>query len=88
MQVTFRASFGRDLKKIKDQRLPDRIREAIEGIEQATVLDDVCDLKKLSGFTEFYRLRVGDYRIGIVLDGGRLEFVRCLPRREIYRLFP
>ncbi len=38
MQVTFRASFLRDIKKIKDQRLLDRIRQAIETVEQTAEL--------------------------------------------------
>ena len=35
-----------------------------------------------------YRIRVGDYRLGLVFDGGTMTFVRCLNRREIYRYFP
>ena len=48
MQVTFRSSFLRDLKKIKDQRLLDRIAQAIESVEQATDLQELSDLKKLA----------------------------------------
>lgn len=88
MQVTFRSSFLRDLKKIKDQRLLDRIAQAIESVEQAADLQDLSDLKKLSGFHDFYRIRVGDYRLGIALAHGAIEFVRCLPRKEMYRYFP
>ena len=46
------------------------------------------DLKKISGTTDFYRIRVGDYRIGIVAGDDEAEFVRCLPRRDLYRYFP
>ena len=88
MQVTFRSSFLRDLKKIKDQRLLDRIAQAIECVEHATDLQDLTDLKKLSGFHDFYRIRVGDHRLGLALADGTIEFVRCLPRKEMYRLFP
>ena len=88
MQVTFRSSFLRDLKKIKDQRILDRIAQAIENVEQATDLQGLSDLKKLSGFQDFYRIRVGDYRLGIAITDGTIEFVRCLPRKEMYRFFP
>ena len=76
MQVTFRSSFLRDLKKIKGQRLRERIAQAIESVEQASNIQDIADLKKLSGFNEFYRIRVGDYRIGIALADGNIEFIR------------
>ena len=88
MKSSFRKSFTRDLKKIKDQRLLDRIAQAIESVEQATDLQELSDLKKLSGFHDFYRIRIGDYRLGIALADGAIEFVRCLPRKEMYRFFP
>ena len=88
MQVTFRTSFLRDLKKIKDQRLLACIAQAIESVEQATDLQDLSDLKKLSGFQDFFRIRIGDFRLGMALADGTIEFVRCLPRKEMYRFFP
>ena len=88
MQVTFRSSFVRDLKKIKDQRLLDRIARTIESVEQAADLQGLSELKKLSGFQDFYRIRVGDYRLGLAFVSGSIEFVRCLPRKEMYRFFP
>lgn len=46
-------------------------------------------MKKLSGGSgDYYRLRVGDYRIGLEIEGEIIVFVRCLHRRDIYRYFP
>ncbi len=88
MKVTFRQSFARELKKMKDQAVLDRIRRAIEQVEGASTRQEVHDLKKMSGAGNFYRIRVGDYRLGVVVEGGQVEFVRCLPRRDLYRFFP
>jgi mRNA interferase RelE/StbE len=33
-------------------------------------------------------IRVGDYRIGVVLEDGVVTFVRVLHRRDVYRYFP
>jgi len=47
------------------------------------------DLKKLTeGRGEYYRLRVGGYRVGLEVEGEAVVFVRYLHRREIYRYFP
>ncbi|MGA1264796.1 MAG: type II toxin-antitoxin system RelE family toxin, partial [Prochlorothrix sp.] len=52
------------------------------------------NLLKLKGYDTYYRIRVGDYRIGLEVlhqsDSGNLEivFVRVLHRKEIYRYFP
>ncbi len=76
MKVTFRQSFARDLKKMKDQAVLDRIRRAIEQVEGASTRQEVHDLKKMSGAGNFYRIRVGDYRLGVVVEGGQVELER------------
>jgi mRNA interferase RelE/StbE len=48
----------------------------------------VPNLKKMSGASGYYRLRVGDYRIGLFVDGEEVEFVRVLHRKDVYRHFP
>jgi mRNA interferase RelE/StbE len=88
MNTTFRKSFLRDLKKIKDQTVLDSVRQVIEEVEAAPNLQAIGNLKKMSGTLDFYRIRIGDYRIGIVVEGDVVEFVRCLPRRDLYRFFP
>ena len=88
MKVTFRQSFVRDLKKVKTQAVLDRVRRAIEQVEATSTTQEVRDLKKMSGTSNFYRIRVGDYRLGAVVEGDQVEFVRCLPRRDLYRFFP
>ena len=65
-----------------------RIKEAIERVEAAETLHEVPNLAKMSGSSGFYRIRVGDYRIGLVVEGEEVEFVRCLHRRDVYRYFP
>lgn len=88
MNVSFRKSFQRDVKKIKDAAVRDRVREVVEEVEAAEELQAIGNLRKISGTANCYRIRVGDYRIGIVVEGDEVEFVRCLPRRDLYRFFP
>jgi mRNA interferase RelE/StbE len=88
VKLTFRQSFTRDLKKVKDITMLDKIKKMIERIEAAQNMSQIEGLTKLSGTSSYYRIRIGDYRLGILLRGNELEFVRCLHRREIYRYFP
>lgn len=39
-------------------------------------------------FERYYRIRVGDYRLGLALEGDTVILVRFLHRKEIYRYFP
>jgi mRNA interferase RelE/StbE len=57
-------------------------------VENASTLTDISGLKKLRGGTNYYRIRIGEYRVGLAVDEDRVEFVRVLHRREIYRYFP
>ena len=88
MRTAFRSSFARDLKKIKDRSVLLLVRQAIEEVEGAADLQAIGKLKKMSGAGNYYRIRVGDYRIGIAVESDAVEFVRFLHRRDIYRFFP
>ena len=65
-----------------------RIRKVIEQVEAARIFQQIPNLKRLESTGKYYRIRVGDYRVGFVFEGGAVTFVRCLNRREIYRYFP
>ena len=88
MNVEFRKSFEKDLLKILDADLLQRIQEAIEDVENAEKLNEVSNLKKLKGDGDYYRIRLVDYHIGIKVNDGIVCFVRILHRKEIYRYFP
>ncbi len=88
MKTEFRTSFEKDLKKILDQKLLIKIKEIIEEIETVTTLGDIKNIKKLKGEDNFYRIRIGEYRIGIKVTDDTITLVRLLHRREIYRFFP
>lgn len=88
MKVAFKESFVKDLKGVKDKGLLGRVKEVIEAIEQANSLADIPNLKKLKGGGNYFRLRVGDYRVGVALENDTVIFVRFLNRKDIYKYFP
>ena len=88
MKVRFKASFAGDLRDLKDRSLLDRIKALIAQVEAAPGLTELSNLKKLRGGGAYYRVRVGDYRVGIALEQDEVVFVRVLHRREVYRYFP
>ncbi|MCW5969284.1 MAG: type II toxin-antitoxin system RelE/ParE family toxin [Blastocatellales bacterium] len=88
MKVEFRDSFAKDLKGVKEKGLLGRVREIIEAVEKADSLADLPNLKKLKGGGNYFRVRIGDYRAGVALDGETVIFVRFLNRKDIYKHFP
>jgi len=88
MNTQFRASFAKDIRKIKNKEMLGRIKETIQAVEDAQGLHELAHVKKLKGGENYYRIKIGDYRIGLVIEGNTVVFVRCLSRKDIYRFFP
>ncbi len=40
------------------------------------------------GYSKFYRLRMGNYRIGLQIENNVMVLVRIAKRDEIYKIFP
>jgi len=88
MKTLYEKSFGRDLKKVKDKRLLKQVQKVIAQVESATSLQDLQNVKKLEGYQTYYRIKVGEYRMGIEVLEGQVIFVCFLNRKDIYRYFP
>jgi mRNA interferase RelE/StbE len=88
MQVEFRKTFKQDLRDLKDRKLRQRIQLVIEELESANKLTELRNIKVIEGYEGFYRIRVGDYRVGLYVEKGIVAFVRVLHRKEMYRYFP
>jgi len=88
LKVEFRKRFLKDLEVVAHKNLRRRIKQTIERVEQARSLHDVQCIKKLRGGEGYYRIRLGDYRLGLVLRADTVIFVRFLHRKDVYRYFP
>ena len=89
MDVQYRQSFLKDLKKLKGQPVYDRIFElAFTALPEADSLSDITNVKAMKGHPNRYRIRVGNYRVGIEVHDNNVEVMRVLHRREFYRYFP
>lgn len=88
MKVEFKKSFIMDIKQLKHGRATKRIKECIELVEKAQSLQDIKNIKKLRGSERYYRIRLGEYRLGFTLEDDTLIFVRFLHRKDLYRYFP
>jgi mRNA interferase RelE/StbE len=88
MKVDFKKSFLKDVKKIKNNKLKSLIAECIIQVESAENISSIKNLKKLSGYDVYFRIRIGDYRIGVKVEKNVVYFVVFEHRKEIYKKFP
>lgn len=67
MIVRFDKSFLKSLNKINDNIALKRIEQTILKAEKVNSLNQLRGVKKLNGFSNLFRIKIGDYRIGFEL---------------------
>jgi len=88
MKTEFTGRFLRDIDKLNQASVKKDITDIIEMVEKAASLSEIKNIKKLKGHSAAYRIRSGDYRIGIFIENSIVEFIRIAHRKEIYKIFP
>ncbi len=88
MKVKFESSFEKDLKSIKDIQLLNKLKSIIIECKNSENPRSIKNFKKLRGYNTFYRIRLGNYRVGIELEEDTLIFTRFLHRKDIYKFLP
>ena len=88
MKVSVDKSFVKDSDKIRDKKLLQKLTESIEQVMACKSAADIQNLKKLQGFKNHYRIRIGDYRAGVVIKNEEVVFERLLHRKDIYKYYP
>jgi mRNA interferase RelE/StbE len=89
MKTEYLPTFIKDLKSLKGQAVYDKIKTLVMlEIPHYENLIEIKHLKKIKGDKNAYRIRIGDYRIGLFVETDKIIFSRVLHRKEIYRFFP
>ena len=88
MKLDFKTSFRRDLRRIRDTDTQNRLRVVIGELEAASSISEIRGIVRIRAVGRHYRIRVGEYRMGISVDGNVLILARFLHRSDIYRFFP
>ena len=48
----------------------------------------IFSLKKMKGFKNAFRVRIGNYRMGILIEKDTVKIARIALRKDIYDIFP
>ena len=67
MKFRVEKSFDRYVDKVKDKKLLHKLRDCISQIENANNPGEIHHVKKMEGHGSFYRIKIGDYRLGVEL---------------------
>lgn len=88
MKIRIEKSFAKDVDHIRDKNALKKLRALLEVIEHAKSIQEIQHIKKIEGHDSFYRIKIGDYRVGMEISRKEAVLIRCLHRKDIYRYFP
>lgn len=88
MQVEISRKFQKQQLKISDKTLRLNVFKIIESVETANSITEIKNMKILSGFRNYDRIRQGNYRIGIKIENDAVIFAAFDHRSDIYKYFP
>ena len=89
MNVEFDKSFEKSLDRISNTNILKRIEGLIVQIEAAQTLSNLSNVKKLTGFQDYFRVRIGDYRLGFEsISRDTVRFIIIAHRKDFYKVFP
>ena len=88
-KVEYKKRFLKELSK-----LPEDVQAQAEKVVFEELIGenpfDLGYLEQMKGFPGKYKIRIGNYRIGMTIDKQKKEivFIRIANRKDIYRFFP
>jgi len=88
MNIVFTKHFAKDVDKELNEQQKQQLAQILISITQSKTLSEISDCKKLKGFKNAYRIRMGNYRIGFLFEDETVKLSRVLNRKDVYKYFP
>ncbi|MGM0621883.1 MAG: type II toxin-antitoxin system RelE family toxin [Bacteroidota bacterium] len=86
MKIVYSKQFAKDVKKYPE--LKNKVFKVIETFRQANSLSELKNIKKLQGSGNFFRIKIGNFRVGFSYSENTIVFKRFLHRKDMYKYFP
>lgn len=81
--------FDKLVFKINDKSIKIRLKKIIDRVALAKNLDEIPNIRPIIGSPNYFRIKLGDYRIGISLEDNIVWFLFFGKRDEnTYKKFP
>ncbi|MBW6484515.1 MAG: type II toxin-antitoxin system RelE/ParE family toxin [Vicingaceae bacterium] len=89
MEIEFTKRFKKEFHSLsKNNNLAKQLNNVIDNVAKANNITEIKNIKKLVGYTEYFRIRVGNYRIGVKILKKVVVFSVFDHRKDIYKRFP
>jgi mRNA interferase RelE/StbE len=88
MILLVQKSFEKDILKVTDKKIAGQLKSIIAELEACKTVSAIRNLKKMTGKGNYYRIRLGNFRIGVKIESDTIYLLRFMNRKEIYKYFP
>ncbi|MCW5908461.1 MAG: type II toxin-antitoxin system RelE/ParE family toxin [Chitinophagales bacterium] len=88
MRVEVQKSFEKDIEKITDKKLAEQVASVIQELENCKAITEIRSVKKMKAKGLYFRIRIGNYRLGLSQNQNTVTLLRFMHRKDIYTYFP
>jgi len=88
MNIYVNKVFLKELAKVPARERQRVEKLLFEEVEFYTSTSQIPNFEKLKGYRIYYKIRFGDYRVGLKFEKNTLYFERILHRKDIYKFYP
>ncbi len=68
MNIEFTKKFEKQIDKLNDNKVIKEVSKCVKDVINANNIDEIKNIKKLKGEYNAYRIRIGNYRIGVFFE--------------------
>ncbi len=88
MKIEYRKKFLKELAKLPANIAKDIENFVFEELPYYSSLGEIGKIEKMSGYRNYFKIRFGNYRVGIKKENDCIIIETVKHRREIYKFFP
>lgn len=88
MIVEFRKKFLKELSKLPKNYSYIIEKFVFEELPTFENLSEIGKVEKMIGYKKYYKIRFGDYRVGLKKENDTIVIETVKHRKEIYKYFP
>jgi mRNA interferase RelE/StbE len=88
VKIEYRKRFLKELASIPTNSRLSIEQFVFETSPKMKTIFESGKIELMKGYSGYYKIRFGDYRVGLHIENDTVIFERVLHRKEIYRHFP
>lgn len=88
MRIEYRKRFLKELASVPANSRLSIEQFVFETFPKMKTIFESGKIESMKGYSGYYKIRFGDYRVGFHIENNTVIFERVLHRKEIYSHFP